>query len=474
MKLLNSRVYILLFSIFFVSSVLATPCKDLFSTSPENQVFKNMERANDNYVEFSFDSLGKAQTRAISVSNTPAVVKDPLSDPVLVSTEKKGSVYENSYIFDILKKYGHEAIYFFRDEHVGFKSIVAVHNTNLSEIKESQLGQRKWAVGGTRIWKYETEGEGLLDVLRLSEGMSYKASVANIPLGGGKAVIFGSPKEIKTEELLKVYGMYLRILDEQSQKSHTFMTGEDVGVSPEDVAIVAQTGKHRLIGLPDKSGDPSIRTAEGVIAGIQASVKWALNKESLKDLTVSVQGLGNVGSRVAQTLAKAGAKVNVYDIDAKKTRCLSQKFGLNMVSGKQILSGSCDVFVPCALGSVISAKTVKSFKCKVIAGSANNQLENPKYGDTLKEMGILYAPDYVINAGGLINVSREVFGMDQKEGDKWAEEKAKGIYNTLMHIFKIAEEKNISTAEAAELLAKQRIEEAQFIEKTIVTAVKSQ
>lgn len=485
MGFLKIKLFTLIFAVLFTSPAFATPCNDLFSPSPENQIFRIMERKKDNYVEFSLSPLGQPQVRALSILNAQEVLNDSLVQPALAPTAGEEAVYKTSYIFDILRKYGHEAIYFFRDENTGLKSVVAIHSTVLSEklfdgggLAEGRLRpelgavRKKLAAGGTRIWNYRTEGEGLLDVVRLSEGMSHKAAVASVPLGGGKAVIFGPP-ELKTKEFLKTYGLYLRILDEQSKNTHSFVTGEDVGMKPEDLPIIGQTGKHRVVGLVEKSGDPSILTAVGVVAGIKASLKWALGEDRLKGRELSVQGLGNVGSRVAQQLARAGAKVNAYDIDSKKAKCLSQKFGLNIVTGKKILQGACDVFVPCALGAVVNVQTAKKFQCKVIAGSANNQLEGPEYGKTLKDMGILYAPDYVINAGGLISVSREVFDMNQKEGEKWAKEKTKDIYNTLMHIFKIAEKENISTAEAADQLARQRIQEARSIQKALSKAART-
>lgn len=262
MGLLRLRSFTLIFVVLFASSALATPCSDLFSPSPENQIFRIMERERDNYVEFSLSPSGQPQVRALSVLNTQEALDHSLFQPAFVFKAGEESVYEKSYIFNILRKYGHEAIYFFRDNHTNLKSVVAVHNTFLSnklfddggfarQRLRPELGavRKKLAAGGTRLWNYRSEGEGLLDVIRLSEGMSYKAAMAGVPLGGGKAVIFGSP-ELKTKEFLKTYGLYLRILDEQSENSHTFITGEDVGMKPEDIPIIGQTGKHRVVGLP--------------------------------------------------------------------------------------------------------------------------------------------------------------------------------------------------------------------------------
>ena len=422
---------------FFVSLFLCQPsysnCLDLFGKG----IFEIMERQNNNYVEFSLKS-GEAKVLAL----------EPQS--IVESQNKKE--YEESYIFTMLNELGHESLHFIHDQDSGLKSIIAIHNTNLGEGS---------AVGGTRMWKYENEGEALKDVLRLSEGMTYKSAMANLALGGGKAVILGDSKTEKTPKLLKNYGSFLSLLNKIAYEQHgiarRFTTGEDVGMTVKDMDAINQTGQGFIIGLSGKSGDPSVLTAEGVIAGIESSVHHVFGQRNLKDMEIHVQGLGNVGKLVVQDLAKKGAKISAYDIDKKKTRCLSKQFGLTMKSSSQILSGKCDVFVPCALGAVVNNNTVNSFQCKIIAGSANNQLESPQHGDLLKERGILYAPDYVINAGGVINVSTEFFNMEKKEAEVWARQKTQEIYTTLSEIFKNSEKENIGTHTAADKLAKQRI-----------------
>ena len=436
------------FLFFFLSLLLSQPaysnCKDVFSDSTEG-IFKTMEEQNHNYSEFSLKD-GKAQALAFESNaiNPPFFLEKELEDI--------GREYKNSYIFDVLKEFGHESLHFIREESSGLKSIIAIHNTVLGKGS---------ALGGTRIWKYKNEREALRDALRLSEGMTYKSAMARLDLGGGKAVILADSKTEKTKKLLKYYGAFLYLLNQVAYKQHgisrRFVTGEDVGMTVEDAAVISQTGPGAIVGLPGKSGDPSILTAKGVIAGIESAVHHAFGQRDLKDLEIHVQGLGNVGKRVVEDLSKRGAKISVYDIDEKKTRCLSKQFGLTVKSSRQILSGKCDVFVPCALGAVVNSQTVNHFKCKIIAGSANNQLESSKQGDILKERGILYAPDYVINAGGVINVSTEFFGMEQKEGEPWARQKAQDIYKTLSEIFKKADKENIGTHTAADRLAKQWI-----------------
>ena len=287
-------------------------------------------------------------------------------------------------------------------------------------------------------------------------------------VGGGKAVIFADSKTEKTEELLRAYAMYINILNELnkekvfSEKKSRFITSEDVGVTPQDLAILNKVAGDYIVGVAeDGFKDPSNLTSEGIFTGIQASVKYALGKESVKDLDIYVQGLGNVGYRLVDHLVNAGARVSVYDLDEKKNRCVSHRFGVKVKTNQQILRGSCDVFVPCALGAVINSQTVKNFKCRVIAGSANNQLAEAKYGDILKERGILYAPDYVINSGGLISAVGEILYPDIDKAEKWSIEKAKEIYNTLMTIYEIAERENIGTHLAADNLAKAHVKEAQ-------------
>ena len=440
------------FAFFFISLFLCQPvysnCYDVFAVPLEQGIFDIMKRKKQNYIEFSILNGGE-HSRAERFASKPM-------DPPYFS-QWDDSDYRGSYIFDVLKKFGHESLHFIQEESVGLKSIIAIHNTALGKGS---------ALGGTRMWKYDSEGEALKDVLRLSEGMTYKSAIAHLPLGGGKAVILGDAKTEKTEKLLEFYGAYLNLLNQiafkQQDFSRRFVTAEDVGMSVEDIAVANRTAKGSVVGLPGKSGDPSISTAQGVIFGIESAIHHLFGVWTLRDLEIHVQGLGNVGRRVAEELSNRGAKVSVYDIDEKKTRCLSKQFGLTIKSPKQIVTGKCDVFVPCALGAVVNSQTVNHFKCKIIAGAANNQLEDAKHGDILKERGILYAPDYVINAGGIINAATEFLGIERQEGEIWALHKTRKIYNTLSQVFKKAEEEGIGTHTSADRLAKELIETPQL------------
>lgn len=425
----------------FLCQPVYSSCRDLFADHLEKNIFNTMKKQNHNYIEFSLVN-GKSHSQSANFYS--------------YYLEQNNINYKDSYIFEALREFGHESLHFIREESSSLKSIIAIHNTVLGKGS---------AVGGTRMWKYDNEGEALKDVLRLSEGMTYKSAMAHLPLGGGKAVILGDAKTEKTEKLLKFYGVYLNLLNQIALKqqgiSRRFVTAEDVGMSPKDIAIINRTGKGSVIGLPGKSGDPSISTAQGVIAGIESAVHHLFGVRTLKDLEIHVQGLGNVGRRVVEDLSKKGAKVSVYDIDEKKTRCLSKQFGLTMKSSSRIITGKCDVFAPCALGAVVNSKSVNHFKCKIIAGAANNQLESAKYGDILNERGILYAPDYVINGGGVINASTEFLGMERQPAELWASQKTKGIYDTLSNIFQKAEAENIGTHTSADRLAKELIKQAE-------------
>ena len=433
--------FIALFLSLIFSQIAYSACHPQFAVSSEESIFGIMKAQNHNYAEFSLKG-GKAQVLAFH--------SDFINPPRFLKSGDRG--YEESYVFDVLKAFGHESLHFMRDEPSGLEAIIAIHNSTLG---------KGFAVGGTRMWNYENEGEALWDALRLSEGMTYKSSMAGLDLGGGKSVILAEAKTEKTEKLLKTYGAFLYLLNqvawERDGIPRRFATGEDVGMSIEDVATIHQTGPGYVIGLPGKSGDPSILTAQGVVVGIEAAAKHAFGQRDLSGLDIHVQGLGNVGKRVVEYLSERGAKISVYDIDTRKTRCLSKQLGLTIKSSEQIVTGQCHVFVPCALGAVVNAQTVNRFNCKIIAGSANNQLEESKHGDILKDRGVLYAPDYVINAGGVISVSRELFGKEGPEGETWAIQKTEGIYDTLSEIFQKAKQENIGTHTASDRLAKEII-----------------
>lgn len=341
--------------------------------------------------------------------------------------------------FELIEKHGgHEQVVFCHDKDSGLKAIIAIHNTTLGP-----------ALGGTRMWAYANEEEALVDVLRLSKGMTYKAAAAGLNLGGGKAVIIGDPKKHKSEALFRNFGAFVNSLNGK------YITAEDVGTTVQDMSYIFMETPY-VTGIPVSfggSGDPSPYTAHGVFMGIKAAVKYKLKNDSLKGIRVAVQGLGNVGSHLVEYLVKEGAKVVIADIDTEKTKALADRLNLEAVDPNGIAAVDCDVFAPCALGAVINDQTLPHLKCKVIAGGANNQLAEDRHGDALRELGILYAPDYVINSGGLMNVFVELEGYSSDR----AFEKTQQVYNSLMEVFKIADEENISNQKAADRLAEKRI-----------------
>lgn len=341
--------------------------------------------------------------------------------------------------FELVEKHGdHEEVIFCHNKKAGLKAIIAIHNTTLGP-----------ALGGTRMWQYASEEEALVDVLRLSKGMTYKASAAGLNLGGGKAVIIGDPKKNKSEALFRAFGAYVNSLQGK------YITAEDVGTTVNDMEYVFMETPF-VTGIPKAlggSGDPSPYTAHGVLVGIKAAVKEKMGSDSLHGVRIAVQGLGNVGSHLVEYLVKEGAQVTVADIDAEKVKRLTQKHNLRSMDPESIVTSECDVFAPCALGAVISDKTINNLKCQIIAGGANNQLAEYRHGDNLMELGILYAPDYVINAGGLMNVFVELEGYSPER----AFEKTKQVYDNLMNVFRIAKNEKIATHRAADRLAEVRI-----------------
>lgn len=341
--------------------------------------------------------------------------------------------------FELISKHGdHEEVIFCHNKDVGLKAIIAIHNTTLGP-----------ALGGTRMWNYANEEEALVDVLRLSKGMTYKASVAGLNLGGGKAVIIGDPKKTKTEGLFRAFGAYVNSLQGK------YITAEDVGTTVHDMEYVFMETPF-VTGIPKAlggSGDPSPYTAHGTLQGIKASVKKKLGTDSLKGIRVAVQGLGSVGSHLVEYLSKEGAVITIADIDAEKVQKISAKFSARALDPNEIVTSECDVFAPCALGAVINDQTIDKLKCKVVAGGANNQLAESRHGDALFELGILYAPDYVINAGGLMNVFVELEGYSSDR----AFDKTLQVYDNLMSVFNISERDQMATHKAADRLAESRI-----------------
>jgi len=337
-------------------------------------------------------------------------------------------------VFELLGS-DYEQVVFAHDPDVGLRAIIAIYSTALGP-----------ALGGTRMWTYASEDDALADALRLGKAMAYKAACANLALGGGKAVVIADPRRDKTPELLEAYGRHVERL------GGAYITTADVGTTVDDLDVIAHTTRY-ITGTSAGSGDPSPVTASGVWHGMRAVAEAAFGEPSLKDRHVVVQGVGKVGSGIARKLVEEGAHVTVADINADTARALADEIGADMVDPSEAASTPCDVFSPCALGPVVTKSALTSFKCRAIAGAANNQLEYPELARALAEAGILYAPDYVINAGGLINVEDELHGYDAAR----AHAKAAAIADTLREIFGSAEAEGITPSEAADRLAVSRI-----------------
>jgi leucine dehydrogenase len=290
----------------------------------------------------------------------------------------------------------HEEIHFVTNDECGLRAVIAVHSTHLGP-----------AAGGCRFWHYAQDEEALIDALRLSRGMSYKNAMAGLPLGGGKAVILANEERTKTPDLLHAFG---KAVDHLGGR---YVTAEDVGMSVADMIEVARTTKF-VAGLPnsagDVGGDPGPHTSLGVFLGIKAAVKWALNKSDLSGLHIALQGAGSVATGVALHACAEGAKLSIADIDEAKAKKLAERSGGKVVSPDEILRLDADVLSPCALGAILDEATIPDLKVPIVAGAANNQLATPEDGERLLKRGILYAPDYVINAGGIINVCTEYLG----------------------------------------------------------------
>lgn len=342
-------------------------------------------------------------------------------------------------VFSRIQEHGHEQVVYCHEESSGLRAIIAIHDTTLGP-----------ALGGVRMWDYATEEEALVDVLRLSRGMTYKASVAGLNLGGGKAVIIGDHKTQKNEALFRAFGRFVDSLGGR------YITAEDVGTSVQDMEYIASETKY-VTGIAVNrggSGDPSPVTAYGVYKGLKACVKEKFGSKDLRGLTVAVQGLGKVGYYLSKHLVEEKAKVFGCDIDREKARRAHDDLGVEVLSPEEIFDVPCDIFAPCALGAAINDKTIGKLRCKIIAGGANNQLAEERHGDELERRGILYAPDFVINSGGLINVYCEIDGYDRERAMRMAE----SICPNLLNIFKVAREEKIPTYRAAERLAVRRIE----------------
>jgi leucine dehydrogenase len=341
-------------------------------------------------------------------------------------------------LFDLIAEHGHEQVSFATDPESGYRGIIAIHNTALGP-----------ALGGTRFWGYESDAEALHDVLRLSRGMTYKAAVAGLNLGGGKSVIIGNNTVKDREAIFRAHGRHVEFLGGR------YITAEDVGTSIHDMEFIRRETAH-VVGLAGRSGDPSPMTAFGVYRGMKACAKFVWGDDALTGKRVSVQGCGHVGFSLCKHLADEGARLVVTDIDERKVKRVVEEFGAQAVRPEEIYGLDADVFAPCALGAVINDHTLEVLKVAIVAGGANNQLEEERHGDVLHERGIVYAPDYVINGGGLINVNAEVAGWDLER----SREKASEIYDTILNILRLAREEGIPSYRAADRLAERRLAQA--------------
>jgi leucine dehydrogenase len=345
-------------------------------------------------------------------------------------------------LFGSLAQSGHEQVVFCSDEATGLKSIIAIHNTTLGP-----------ALGGTRMWNYANEQEALTDVLRLSRGMTFKASISGLNLGGGKAVIIGDAKTMKTEAFLRRFGKFINSLGGK------YITAEDVNMRTADMEYIAMETRH-VTGLPESfggGGDPSPVTAYGTYVGMKAAARKAFGTESLKGKRIVVQGVGQVGMHLVKYLTKEGATVFITDLAVEKVKSVASKFSVTAIEQDAVYDFDMDIYAPCALGATLNDETIPRLKCSIVAGAANNQLKDEiRHGYMLIDRGITYAPDFLINAGGLINVYNEYLGNYNRER---VLEHTERIYDTCLEVFDRADSEEITSQEAAMQLAEKRIEE---------------
>ena len=343
-------------------------------------------------------------------------------------------------ITDHMERSGHEQFTVFVDSSVGLRAYVAIHDTTLGP-----------ALGGTRIWPHQTEQDAIEDALRLARAMTYKSAVAGLHLGGGKSLILADPRKDKTEALLRSFGRFLDTLGGR------YIATADVGMGVADLLHVSQETRH-VTGLPTShggSGDPAAMTGLGLHQAMRACANATLGADTLRDVTVAIQGYGKVASNLAPHLQREGARIIATDL-FPEARARADADGLEVLENPDaIYDVPCDVFAPCALGGVLNPETVSRLTCSIVCGSANNQLLDQGVASALKDKGILYAPDYVVNAGGVINISLEIGRPYDEEA---ARDKTLGIYDTVQRVIATAKERDITTAEAADRIAEERIE----------------
>ena len=363
-------------------------------------------------------------------------------------SELKEAVDVNAInLFDQLATYDHENLVFCQDEHTGLKAIIAIHNTVLGP-----------GLGGTRLWAYKNDADAITDVLRLARGMTYKAAISGLNLGGAKAVIIADPS-MKSEALMRKFGRFVENLNGK------YITAEDVNTTTLDMEYIHMETSH-VVGLPESmggGGDPSPVTAYGVFMGIKASAKQVWGSDSLNGKKVAVQGVGKVGGHLLEMLHKEGAKLVITDMNQAALKHYADTCGATVVGMDEIYDQAVDIYAPCALGASVNTDTINRLKCTIIAGAANNQLANEReHGQMLLDKGILYAPDFLINAGGLINVYSEHIGYNRQRAMSQTEK----IYDLTLSIFKKAYEDKIPTQEAAVKLAEKRINDILRVKST--------
>lgn len=343
---------------------------------------------------------------------------------------------------ELMQQMGHEQVVFCQDPHTGLNAIIAIHNTTLGP-----------SLGGTRLWNYATHEEALVDALRLSRGMTYKSAISGLNLGGGKAVLIGDASKLKSEAYWRRYGKFVNSLNGK------YITAEDVNTSKMDMEYIGMetkfvTGKPEYMG---GSGDPSPVTAYGVYMGMKAAAKKAFGSDSLSGKRILVQGAGNVGQYLMGHLVDEGAKVSTCDINENKLKQVREKYpSIEVVDGNTIFDKEWDIYAPCALGATVNTESINKMKCPVIAGGANNQLADENvHGPMLVSKGIIYVPDFLINAGGIINISIEIDGYNKER----AYNTVAKIYDRTLHIFDMAEKEGIHTQLAAMRMAEKRLDE---------------
>lgn len=350
-------------------------------------------------------------------------------------------------LFKKMSHHNHEQVVFCYEPDVGLRAIIAIHDTSLGP-----------SLGGCRFYNYSSENDALYDVLRLSRGMTYKASIAGLNLGGGKSVIIGDPEKDKNEYLFRAFGRFVDSLGGR------YITAEDMNTTVRDMELVRHetqyvTGISKALG---GSGDPSPVTALGVFVGLKAAWQTKMNSEDLSGIKVAVQGVGHVGYHLCRLLQEAGAQLFITDVNPEAVQRAVRDFDATEVSEKELYGLDVDIFSPCAMGAILNDDTIPQIKAKVVGGAANNQLAVSKvHGEALRKRGILYAPDYALNAGGLINVANELEGYNQERAFKQAE----GIYDTLLEIFRTSEQQGISTNAASDKLAEERIQQVARIKR---------